>query len=96
MTKAFITFAVAALELPTPVLVGIIAAGAVVLRDVPPDCTAVGIPARIIYKAGSRPSQDLDQIHIPDPFAQEIMKLKDEISMLEKRLAELETGNRAE
>ena len=74
-----------------------IAANAVVLNEVPDNSTAVGIPAKVTRRNGEKVTDcDLDQIHIPDPVAQEIMKLKDEISMLEKRLSELETGNRAE
>ena len=43
-----------------------IAANAVVLSEVPPDCTAVGVPARIVKRDGIRVG-DLDQIHFPDP-----------------------------
>ena len=43
-----------------------IAAGAVVLEEIPPDCTAVGVPARVVKRNGLR-VDSLDQVHIPDP-----------------------------
>lgn len=66
-----------------------IAAGAVVLTDIPANSTAVGIPARIVRRQGRR-VDDLDQVHIPDPVAQEIRKLKREINDLKKQVAALE------
>lgn len=60
-----------------------IAAGAVVLEEVPPDCTVVGVPARIVRRGGAK-VKDLDQIHIPDPVAQELCKLDMRLSKLEK------------
>ena len=66
-----------------------IAAGAVVLDEIPPDCTAVGVPAHIVRRNGVR-VDDLDQVHIPDPVAQEICKLQFELDRLEKRIRELE------
>ena len=60
-----------------------IAANAVVLAEIPENCTAVGIPAKVVKREGVR-VDDLDQIHIPDPVAQEIRRL-------EARLAELES-----
>ena len=64
-----------------------IAANAVVLKEVPPNSTAVGIPARIVKSGGNRmPQTDLDQIHIPDPVAQELKKLTDKIEALEEQL----------
>lgn len=71
-----------------------IAANAVVLAEVPPNSTAVGIPARIIQRGNAKlPTQDLDQIHIPDPVAQEICRLEDHISELENELCECEKRN---
>ena len=66
-----------------------IAAGSVVLSEIPPDCTAVGSPARIVRRGGERPA-DLDQIHIPDPITQEFCKLKNELEKMQKRIEELE------
>ncbi|MBQ7500835.1 MAG: serine O-acetyltransferase [Clostridia bacterium] len=65
-----------------------IAANAVVLNEVPPNSTAVGIPARIVRRDGKRidGSCDLDQIHIPDPVAQELCQLRLKIDRLEKAL----------
>lgn len=62
-----------------------IAAGAVVLSDVPENSTAVGIPAKVVVKEGVRVNDevDLDQIHIPDPIQEEITKLKNKIDELE-------------
>ncbi len=51
-----------------------IAANAVVLEEVPENSTAVGIPARVVRRHGRR-VDDLDQVHIPDPIAQEIARL---------------------
>lgn len=61
-----------------------IAAGAVVLRDIPSDATAVGVPARVVRRGGER-VVELDQIHIPDPVAQEIKRLEDRIRVLEEQ-----------
>lgn len=67
-----------------------IAAGAVVLNEVPPDSTAVGVPARVISRKKTATSENLDQVHIPDPVAQEICKLRAEIEALEKRIKAME------
>lgn len=64
-----------------------IAANAVVLKEVPPDSTAVGIPAKVVKRGSDKvPQQDLDQIHIPDPVAQEIRRLEEKIKHLEEVL----------
>ena len=64
-----------------------IAAGAVELKDVPENCTAVGIPAHIVRKDGekpsARPSFELDQVHIPDPVENEIREIIRRIDALE-------------
>ncbi len=62
-----------------------IAAGAVVLTDIPDNCTAVGIPARVVRRDGER-VPDLDQIHIPDPVAQQMRRLEERIVELEQKL----------
>lgn len=58
-----------------------IAAGAVVLTDIPQNSTAVGVPAKIVRVDGQR-VDNFDQIHIPDPVAQEIARLEAEIQRL--------------
>ena len=62
-----------------------IAAGAVVLEEIPPDCTAVGVPARVVKHKGVR-VDCLDQIHIPDPVSQELCRMSHRIALLEKEL----------
>jgi serine O-acetyltransferase len=67
-----------------------IGAGSVVLEEVPPNCTVVGIPGRIVRKSGNRP-QDLNQTDLPDPVAVELECLRRRIVMLENRLRETDT-----
>lgn len=68
-----------------------IAANAVVLEEVPPNCTAVGVPARIVRRNGQKVSPcDLDQIHIPDPVSQELCRHLARIESLEKKMNKLE------
>lgn len=62
-----------------------IASGAVVLNDIPPNSTAVGVPARVVKRDGIK-LDDLDQVHIPDPVAQEIARLEIEITELKSQL----------
>ncbi len=62
-----------------------IAAGAVVLEEVPADCTVVGVPARVVKKGGMKVTP-LDQIHIPDPVAQELCRLEIRLKQLEDDL----------
>ena len=68
-----------------------IAANAVVLKDIPENSTAVGIPARIVRQGGRR-VDDLDQVHIPDPVSQEIQRLEQKISDLSNELQELKAS----
>ena len=65
-----------------------IAANAVVLEEIPENCTAVGVPARIVRRDGQKLCNDMDQVHIPDPVSQELCKLRQRIEHLESRLQE--------
>jgi serine O-acetyltransferase len=65
-----------------------IAANAVVLDEIPDDCTAVGIPAKIVKKQGQK-VEDLDQIHIPDPVAAQIKALETKLATLEEQLEQI-------
>ena len=58
-----------------------VAAGAVVLSEVPPNSTVVGVPARVVKQDGKRVA--LDQIHIPDPVKQKMDALEERILQLE-------------
>lgn len=62
-----------------------IAAGAVVLNEVPENSTAVGVPAKVVRINGIKPSS-LDQIHIADPVTQQICRLEYKVTQLEREL----------
>ena len=68
-----------------------IAAGAVVLTEVPDNATAVGVPAKIVRVNGVKPtmSTDLDQIHVTDPVAQRLRELESEIEELRTIIGKL-------
>lgn len=62
-----------------------IAAGAVVLNEVPPDSTAVGVPARVVKIQGVK-TTSMDQIHVSDPVAQELCRLQYQFELLQRQL----------
>lgn len=64
-----------------------IAAGAVVLSAIPPNCTAVGVPARVVKLNGERIDY-LDQIHVPDPIQMEFVRLQEELNELKESIKE--------
>ena len=65
-----------------------VAAGAVVLEEVPPDATAVGVPARVVRIAGQKVdyASEVDQIHVPDPVEAEMNGLRRELEALKRYL----------
>lgn len=69
-----------------------IGSGAVVLKEVPAGCTVVGVPGRIVK--GPRPmTEEMDQVHLPDPVTREMEQLKKRIAKLEKMLNKYEERN---
>ena len=67
-----------------------IAAGAVVLEAIPEDCTAVGIPARVVRckneKVACDANKNLDHVHIPDPVSQELCRLREQLRHLQNEI----------
>lgn len=66
-----------------------VAAGAVVVKDVEPNSTVVGVPGEVVRIDGER-IDDLDQIHIPDPVMMAINANRSKIQELEKEIKALE------
>lgn len=77
-----------------------IGAGSVVLKDVPPNCTVVGVPGRIVKRDGAKVATcvhvqkdsaiDLNHGKLPDPISEMIECLEERIRKLEDRIKELE------
>ena len=68
-----------------------IGAGSVVLAEVPPNCTVVGVPGRVVRRDNAKlPRADLDQVHLPDPVAADLSQLRKENDELRRQLALLQ------
>lgn len=68
-----------------------IGAGSVVIEEVPPNCTVVGVPGRIVKRDNMKmPRSDMDQCHLPDPVKEDITVLQKENAELVNRVLDLE------
>lgn len=68
-----------------------IGAGAVVLKEVPPNCTVVGVPGRIVKRDNVKvPRSDMDQVHLPDPVMEDITTLQMQNVIIKEKLDEIE------
>jgi serine O-acetyltransferase len=68
----------------------VVGANAVVLKDVPPHCTAVGVPARLVACGGMRIKTELDHAGLPDPVAEALDAYRQRLQELGERVARLE------
>lgn len=69
-----------------------IGAGSIVMNEIAPDSTVTGPKARTVKHMGKKviPSEELDQIHLPDPIAQELCKLVARVENLEMKAVDKE------
>jgi serine O-acetyltransferase len=68
-----------------------IGAGSVVIEEVPPNCTVVGVPGRIVKMDNMKmPRNQMDHVHLPDPIMEDIIILQNENGELINRVIDLE------
>lgn len=68
-----------------------VGAGSVVLEEIPPNSTVVGVPGRVVKRDNIRlPQEELDQVHMPDPVREELNNLWQMNQMLSERVVRLE------
>ena len=69
-----------------------IAANSVVLSEIPPDSTAVGIPARVVKRKGVKVdyASEVDQVNISDPIAEELASIRKALCEMNTRLQNME------
>ncbi|MFE5278802.1 serine O-acetyltransferase, partial [Bacillus cereus] len=67
-----------------------IGAGSVVLKEVPPNSTVVGIPGKVVIQDGVRLNKDLNHSDLPDPVADRFKMLEEKIKQLQKEIDELQ------
>ncbi|MEQ6376595.1 serine O-acetyltransferase [Bacillaceae bacterium S4-13-56] len=63
-----------------------VGAGSVVLHDVPPNSTVVGIPGQVVIQDGKKVRRDLDHHKLPDPVLDRMNKMEEEIKKLQEEL----------
>ncbi|PYZ91834.1 serine O-acetyltransferase [Salipaludibacillus keqinensis] len=66
-----------------------IGAGSVVLKEVPPNSTVVGIPGRVVVQDGVKIGNDLDHSNLPDPVSDKFRSLEQELIRVKKELKQL-------
>lgn len=64
-----------------------IGAGSVVLKEVPPNSTVVGIPGKVVFQDGVKISGDLDHHKLPDPISDKFKEIEEELEALRTELA---------
>lgn len=65
-----------------------IGAGSVVLKEVPPNSTVVGIPGKVVIRDGVKIKRDLNHSDLPDPIADRFKELENEMKKLKAELEE--------
>ncbi len=67
-----------------------IGAGSVVINEVPPNCTVVGVPGRVVKQDNIKiPRMDLNQVDLPDPILNEISALHEENEAMRQAIEQL-------
>lgn len=71
-----------------------IGAGSVVLKEVPPNSTVVGIPGKVVIQDGKKINRDLNHSDLPDPVADRFKEMEEQIRQLQAQLEDVQQGRR--